>query len=83
MADVSELVAAWNKRMEDIPLHEIKEMSAAEYELFVVEEILDVVGEDAELALAVFQHEDSEHGGYLGDAEAKLQKLVDSINLGH
>jgi hypothetical protein len=74
MDDIKQKVAEWNARYEALSKEvRLKDMDGAEYEVEVGSELLDVCGEDKNLALAVFDHPDNKGGWMMGDVARWLR----------
>ena len=73
--ELAALVGRWNEHYMSFG-KEVKDMSDEEYEDVVIEELLDVVGGSAEVALAVFNHEDNVGGWMVGDVAGRLLNLT-------
>ena len=67
--------AEWNERYAQLGREvKLKDLGPSAYEETVGYELLDVCGEDAGLALAVFNHADNSGGWMVGDVAGFLKK---------
>jgi len=77
MDDIRQKVVEWNARYKALSKEvRLKDMEIAVYEAEVGSELLDVCGDDRNLALAVFEHPDNDGGWMMGDVAGWLRNQI-------